>query len=224
MSVFPYIQICSDLLQKKYHFGKVKAGYLFGIPYIISACASPFIGYGIDKFGKIAFLICMSSVILTMGFASSMMMPECNQCYNEVLPLILTGIGYSIYASAIWGSVPYVVEKHTVGTAFGLATAIQNIGLVLAPTIVGAIKDKTRHIDHGYYWCNAFFVAINIVGLVLNMSLYYIDIYHNKGVLDKVEGDNDNTESSQQESLINGGLRMDTDSINSEPNQKTGGL
>ena len=92
MSVFPYIQICSDLLQKKYHFGKVKAGYLFGIPYIISACASPFIGYGIDKFGRRAFLICMSSVILTMGFASSMMMPECNQCYNEVLPLILTGV------------------------------------------------------------------------------------------------------------------------------------
>ena len=53
-----------------------------------------------------------------------MMMPQCDKCHNEVYPLVLTGIGYSIYASAIWGSVPYVVAPHTVGTAFGLTTAI----------------------------------------------------------------------------------------------------
>lgn len=34
-----------------------------------------------------------------------------------------------------------------------------------------------------------YFIAINVVGLVLNMSLYYIDIYHNDGILDKVEAD-----------------------------------
>jgi hypothetical protein len=34
-----------------------------------------------------------------------------------------------------------------------------------------------------------YFVAINLVGLLLNMSLYYLDIYHNDGVLDKVEED-----------------------------------
>lgn len=141
MSVFPYIQNCSDLLQKKYGFDRVKAGYLFGIPYIISAIISPFLGAAIDRFGKRAFLICLSSIILIIGFGASMMMPECYQCYNELYVLIFTGIGYSIYASAIWGSVPYVVSPRTVGTAFGLATSIQNIGLCTAPTIVGYIKD-----------------------------------------------------------------------------------
>jgi len=51
------------------------------------------------------------------------------------------------------------------------------------------IKDGTRSVDHGYFWVNMYFVAINVVGLLLNMSLYYIDIYHNDGVLDKVEAD-----------------------------------
>ena len=51
------------------------------------------------------------------------------------------------------------------------------------------IKDSTRQVDHGYFWVNMYFVAINVVGLILNMSLYYIDIYHNDGVLDKVEAD-----------------------------------
>ena len=34
---------------------------------------------------------------------------------------------------------------------------------------------------------NAFFVAINLIGLILNMNLYYIDIKYNDGVLDKVD-------------------------------------
>ena len=187
MSVFPYIQNCSDLLQKKYGFDKISAGYLFGIPYIISAIASPFLGAAIDKFGKRALLICMSSIILIIAFTASMIMPECDKCHNEIYPLILTGIGYSIYASAIWGSIPYVVAPEAVGTAFGLATSIQNIGLCTAPTLVGYIKDSTREVDHGYFFMNAFFVGVNIVGLILNLRLYHIDIAYNGGVLDRID-------------------------------------
>lgn len=161
------------------------------MPYIISAATSPFLGYGIDKVGKRALLICLSSVILIIAFTSSMMMPECHQCYNEMYPLILVGIGYSIYAAAIWGSVPYVVDPNSVGTAFGIATAIQNIGLVIAPTLVGMIKDQTKSIDHGFFWVNAFFISINCLGLFLNMSLYYIDINHQNGILDKVDSSGD---------------------------------
>lgn len=32
---------------------------------------------------------------------------------------------------------------------------------------------------------NSFFIVINILGLVMNMGLYYIDIYRNNGILDK---------------------------------------
>jgi len=34
---------------------------------------------------------------------------------------------------------------------------------------------------------NAFFVAINLIGLILNLNLYYIDIKYNNGVLDRVD-------------------------------------
>ena len=159
---------------------------MFGVPYIISAISSPILGLAIDKVGKRALLICLSSSILILAYGTSMMMPECYQCYNEVYPLVLTGIGYSIYAAAIWGSIPYIVKPSAVGTAFGIATAIQNIGLVIAPTLVGMIKDNTKTIDHGYFYVNAFFVLINVIGLMLNMSLYYIDLYQNNGVLDKI--------------------------------------
>ena len=118
-------------------------------------------------------------------------------------PLILTGIGYSIYASAIWGSVPYVVSPNAVGTAFGLATSIQNIGLCTAPTIVGFIKDHTKSIDHGYFYMNVFFVAINVIGLILNANLYYIDIKYNNSVLDRVDQVASETSSDFAEDQIN---------------------
>jgi NADH:ubiquinone oxidoreductase subunit 3 (subunit A) len=59
--------------------------------------------------------------------------------------------------------------------------------LVIAPTFVGYIKDKTKQYDHGYYYVNMFFIAINLIGLFLNLTLYTIDIYQNNGILDKVD-------------------------------------
>jgi hypothetical protein len=54
----------------------------------------------------------------------TMFLPPCEHCFTEVGPLVLTGFGYSIYAAALWGSIPYVVEARTVGTAFGFCTAV----------------------------------------------------------------------------------------------------
>lgn len=59
-----------------------------------------------------------------MAHFITMFLPACDQCYSEVGPMVLVGIGYSIYAAALWGSIPYVVEAKTVGTAFGICTAI----------------------------------------------------------------------------------------------------
>ena len=115
-----------------------------------------------------------------------MMMPECDQCYNEVTPLVILGIGFSIYTSGIWGSIPYVVKPTAVGTAFGIATTIQDIGLVIAPTIVGKIKDRTKAIDHGYYFTMVFFNLIMLVSLILSLALYYVDINHNNRALDRI--------------------------------------
>ena len=44
--------------------------------------------------------------------------------YMCVIPLVLLGIGYSVYAAALWGCIPYTVPPKLVGTAYGLCTAI----------------------------------------------------------------------------------------------------
>lgn len=127
MAIFPFIQVASKMLQVNFGFSETEAGGLFGIPYTISAATSPFLGIFIDKVGRRGLLIIASSFILLTAHVTNMILPTCaphEQCYSEIGPLILVGIGYSIYAAALWGSIPYVVEPKTVGTAFGFCTAI----------------------------------------------------------------------------------------------------
>lgn len=159
---------------------------MFGIPYLISAVASPILGKVIDKLGRRAMFITLSSFVLIVSFGISASLPSSDGSKLEVIPLVLVGCAYSVYCSAIWGSIPYAVSPHTVGTAFGICTAIQNIGLVIAPTVVGFIKTNTTK-TFGYFWVLMFFIGVNIIGFTCNAYLYYIDIKYYDGILNKVD-------------------------------------
>ena len=54
-------------------------------------------------------------------------------------PLVGQGLAYSIFAAALWPSVPYAVEEQYVGTAYGVMTAVQNTGLATFPLAVSAL-------------------------------------------------------------------------------------
>jgi MFS family permease len=223
MAIFPFIQVASDMLQKRFGFTETEAGGLFGIPYTISAATSPFLGIMIDRFGRRGLLIIMSTVILLIAHSINMFFTNCEKgehCYKEIGPLVLVGIGYSLYAAALWGSIPYVVQPRTVGTAFGFCTAIQNAGMAVAPSIVGAIIDATKDDGtNGYFWASGFWVCICIVGIGLNVWLYFEDIRNNGGQLNKVhKGDalQDLITSPQDERRR---LEIKND-INLDPNSK----
>ena len=51
MVIFPYIQNSSDMLEKRFNFGKL-ASTFYSLPYIISGVMSPILGIIIDKIGK----------------------------------------------------------------------------------------------------------------------------------------------------------------------------
>lgn len=73
----------------------------------------------------------MSSLFLLAAHLTSMFLPDaihpCTEAtisYAEIGPLIMLGLGFSIYAAALWPCIPYVVEAKTIGTAFGICTAL----------------------------------------------------------------------------------------------------
>jgi len=105
------------------------------IPYFISAGCTPFFGLLVDRIGKRGIILFASTFILISVHISILLVPQCGDSndttcisYWFILPLVLLGLYYSIYAAVLWPCVPLVCETKVVGTAFGIINCIQNAG------------------------------------------------------------------------------------------------
>ena len=69
---------------------------------------------------------------------------------------------------------PFVVEAKTVGTAYGVTTAVQNIGLGTVPILVGLLKDNTS-LNDGYFWVTFLFICMGILGIITGIWLLLVN-------------------------------------------------
>lgn len=102
------------------------------------------------------------------------------------------GLTYSIYVAALWPMVPLVVKAQVVGSAYGLCTAVQNIGLALGPTIVGAVTfknaksdDRTGANNDAFVWVNVVLGSFAFMGVITSIGLLISDKVYYKGKLQK---------------------------------------
>jgi MFS family permease len=114
MSTSVYFMLAEGLCEKKFGFTAVNAGSLAVVPYFMSMGLSPILGFTIDKVGRRAMFIMISSIISVVAcvytaFMKTLPPDSPNPDYFVLIPLIGLGFAYSIYASALWGSIPYVV-------------------------------------------------------------------------------------------------------------------
>jgi MFS family permease len=58
-----------------------------------------------------------------------------------VIPMAMMGIAFSLIPAVMWPSVAIIVEQERLGTAYGLMTMIQNIGLFAFNLIIGFAND-----------------------------------------------------------------------------------
>jgi len=105
--------------------------------------------------------ILMIPAFLTMAFT---MIPP-------AFPMIVLGTAFVLVPAAMWPSVPLIVEKNRGGTAFGLMTMIQNIGLALFPWLNGLLRDAT----HTYTASMMMFASLGLFGLVFAILLKRAD-------------------------------------------------
>ena len=107
-----------------------------------------------------------------------------------VVPLTLLGIGYSVYAAALWGCIPYTVPPKLIGSAFGLCTSVQNIGLTISPILAGFCLNTAK--DDGYFWFQIYFCILCVIGFFINVWMYLDDLKNRGGVLHYVDNGDDN--------------------------------
>ena len=127
---------------------------------------APFAGDLIDRIGKRATLMVVGSLILIpahliMGITH----------WNPIPSMVALGAAFVLVPAAMWPSVPLVVEEKRVGTAFGLMTAIQNLGLGLFPFLNGKLRDVTGT----YTATQVMFSGLGVVGLLFALLLLRSD-------------------------------------------------
>ncbi|XP_041359016.1 major facilitator superfamily domain-containing protein 1-like isoform X2 [Gigantopelta aegis] len=140
--VFPFVADASKFIQYKYGFDDKTSSYIAGAVYDVSLVLSPFLGAFIDIVGKRGYLasFCALMTIPVFGILA----------FSNVYPAVATvwlGITYSVAAASMWPTIPLVVAQATVGTAMGLTTSVQMIGIGISNLIVGQILGKSQHLE-----------------------------------------------------------------------------
>ena len=142
------------------------AGGITSIIIFSSMILAPFAGRLVDKVGRRA----------TFMIAGSLLMIPCHLAMGlthiyPAYPMVLLGFSFVLVPAAMWPSVPLIVRQERVGTAFGLMTAIQNIGLGLFPLLNGLLRDSTG----SYVASQVMFASLGFVGLVFALLLKRAD-------------------------------------------------
>jgi Na+/melibiose symporter-like transporter len=60
---------------------------------------------------------------------------------NLYVPMAMMGIAFSLIPAVMWPSVAYIVDESKLGTAYGVMTMIQNIGLFGFNLLIGWEND-----------------------------------------------------------------------------------
>lgn len=185
-AIFPFTNLSTDFFADKWgiaRYAEASGGFLSkafnnlfhmfstagGISSIIifaSMVLAPFAGRLVDKIGKRATLMIIGSLLMI----PSHLVMGITKIY-PVLPMITLGAAFVLVPAAMWPSVPLIVRKERVGTAFGLMTAIQLIGLGLFPLLNGLLRDITKT----YTASMVMFASLGLFGLVFALLLKRAD-------------------------------------------------
>lgn len=183
IGVFPFIADASKFIYVNYRdtfdFTKKESAYIAGSVYLMSMVFGPLMGLFVDYFGRRGILILLCALLTIPVYGLLAFAPH-------VHPLICTiwlGFAYSMAAASLWPSFPLIVDQATVGTALGLTTSIQMIGMGIANIIVGKMLDLINSEDKWKYVM--IFLLSNTLACVTMAILLNINDKRRGGILNR---------------------------------------
>jgi len=130
---------------------------------------TPAFGLLTDKIGKRALLMTAGALLLIPAFPL--------MAYSNVslyLPMSMMGLAFSLVPAIIWPSVAYIVDQKTLGTAYGLMTMIQNMGMASFNWILGWANDRSGagpDNPAGYHLMLQILTGLGVLALIFGLLL-----------------------------------------------------
>jgi MFS family permease len=135
-AIFPFQTFAVKFFIERHETTREFGGFLSSMITLFAMVFTPLFGYWVDRVGKRSLFMMWGSLLLVPVY---LMM-----AYTEValwIPMAMMGIAFSLVPAVMWPSVAYLIEESRLGTAYGLMTMIQNIGLAGFNFMIGWAND-----------------------------------------------------------------------------------
>ena len=167
--IFPFETFAVKFFMEAHGTSRELGGFLVSILTAFTMFGTPVFGLMADKMGKRALLMMFGSVLLIpvyliMGYTH----------ITLYVPMAMMGIAFSLIPAVMWPSVAYIVGQSKLGTAYGLMTMIQNIGLAGFNLLIGWANDHaaaSAQNPAGYQLGMWIFSVLGLAGLTFAFLL-----------------------------------------------------
>jgi len=146
-----------------------QAGTMNGYVFLAAIFATPLFGLMVDRLGRRAAFMAFGTFLLCTVFP---LLAYTNA--NLWISTALIGVAFSLVPAVLWPAVPYLVEPERLGTAYGLMTMLQNIGLFVCNLAAGALNDANGagpNNPAGYTPMLWMFLLLSLFGFVFAAAL-----------------------------------------------------
>ena len=97
----------------------------------------------------------------------------------------MLGLYLSVSAAVVWASIPLVCKNKTLGTAFGVLSSLENVGMFIGTISVSKIMNETLD-EYGYFYYFLFFCLASEASILISFWIISLDKKMG-GVLDAKE-------------------------------------
>lgn len=145
-AIFPFQTFAVKFFMTDHGVSREFGGFLSSLLTLFAMIFTPLFGLLADKIGKRSLLMMFGSLLLIPVY---LMMAYTN--IHLIVPMAIMGISFSLIPAVMWPSVALIVDQSKLGTAYGLMTMIQNIGLAGFNLIIGWANDYSGGYTHGMW-------------------------------------------------------------------------
>ena len=144
-AIFPFQKFATNMLQSNLGLSTREASDIFRWFPIGAACITPLLGWYLDKKGKGATMLMLGSILMIVCHLTfAFILPECRSEVIAYAAIITLGVSFSLVPASLWPSIPKIMDKRFLGSAYSLIFWIQNIGLWLIPNVIGLSLEATN--------------------------------------------------------------------------------
>lgn len=161
-AVFPFQTFAVKFFIEVHGITREYGGFLSSLLTFFAMIFTPLFGLLADKIGKRALLMMFGSLLLVPVYLLLV--------YTQLpllFPMAIMGISFSLVPAVMWPSVAYIIEESRLGTAYGLMTMIQNIGLAGFNFLIGWVNDFSGGYTAGMW----IFSSLGFFGLLFALLL-----------------------------------------------------